>query len=182
VVRDTLPASPLPSFLTSVLFLPYLGLSLPVGDGWAGFNASPRFGALLGWRATDRLSVNAECDVDYARLETGAGGQNAGADFWDGFFSPSRHYVDLTASPLVTLRSGQIHLGPKIGWLTGRVTDGSVPITVSGIVLGFNAGLFVPYRGVSIGGLLTGSFRVFTSSSEPSGAHHTIGLLGGVLL
>jgi len=57
-----------------------------------------------------------------------------------------------------------------------------LPATGSGLLLGFNAGLFLPYRSVSVGGLLTGSFRVFTSSNEPAGAHHTMGLLAAVLL
>jgi hypothetical protein len=47
---------------------------------------------------------------------------------------------------------------------------------------GFNAGLFLPYRSVSVGGLLTGSFRAFTSTHEPFGAHHTMGLLAALLL
>ncbi|MGD0837127.1 MAG: hypothetical protein ABSB49_10850 [Polyangia bacterium] len=178
-----LPESAAPpsfSLHNSLLLLPYLGLSLPVGD--ASFNVSPRFGALLGWRASDRLSLNVECDVDYGRLETGAGGQSAGADFWHGFWDPPRHYIDLTASPLLALRAGQIRLGPKLGWFTGRATDESAPISSAGLVLGFNAGLFAPYHGVTIGGMLTGSFRIFTSSAVPAGAHQSIGLLAGVLL
>ena len=165
--------------------MPYLGFTLPVGDGWAGFNASPRFGALLGWHATDRLSLNGECDVDYVRSylrgpppfeDTPRG------SFWDGFLNPPRHYIDLTLSPLVSLRAGQVRLGPKIGWFTSKGSDDWGPASGSGLLVGFNAGLFVPYRSVSVGGLLTGSFRVFTSSNEPSGAHHTMGLMGALLL
>jgi hypothetical protein len=172
------PAAPAPGPLSRILLMPYFGFSLPVGDGWTEYNPSPRFGALLGWQATDRLSFSAECDVDYV------------SNKWSGFFDPPRHYIDLVLSPLVTLKAGQIRLGPKIGWFTSKGEDkvgstpelSAVPATGSGLLFGFNFGLFVPYGRVSVGGLLTGSFRFFTSSSEPSGAHHTMGLLAAVLL
>lgn len=167
--------------------MPYLGFTLPVVDGWAGFNPSPRFGAVFGWHATERVSLNGECDVDYvrpdhARLETDPPQLKDRASFWPGFWSPPRYYVDLTFSPLVSLRDGQVRLGPKVGWSTSRGSFEGVPATGSGLVFGFNAGLFLPYQGVSVGGLLTGSFRVFTSTAEPSGGHHTMGLLAAMLL
>ncbi|HEX7598406.1 MAG TPA: hypothetical protein VF518_09335 [Polyangia bacterium] len=178
--------APAPTHQPTILFVPYLGFSLPVGDGWARYQGSPRFGALLGWHATERLSLNGECDVDYVRstkprvpppfVDTPR------PNFWDGFWNPTRHYIDLTFSPLVSLRAGQIRLGPKIGWFTSKGSEESVPTTGSGLLIGFNAGLFLPYRGVSVGGLLTGSFRFFTSSNEPPGAHHTVSLLAAVLL
>jgi len=164
--------------------MPYLGFSLPVGDDWAGYKASSRFGALLGWHATERLSLNVECDVDHVRsapdpsMHVDMPRQN----FWDGFWNPSRHYIDLTFSPLISLRAGQVRLGPKMGWFTSTGSDDWGPAAGSGLLVGFNAGLFLPYRGISVGGLLTGSFRVFTSSSEPSSGHHTVGLLAAVLL
>ena len=175
---------PIPNHRPRILFVPYLGFTLPVGDGWAGFNASPRFGALLGWHATEKLSLNGECDVDYVRSapDPSVYVDMPRRNFWDGFWNPPRHYIDLTFSPLVSLRAGQIRLGPKIGWFTSKGSDDWGPATGSGFLVGFNAGLFLPYRGVSVGGLLTGSFRVFGSSNEPSGAHHTVGLLAAVLL
>jgi hypothetical protein len=160
---------------------------LPVGDGWAGLNPSPRFGVLLGWKATDRLSLAGEFDVDYVRPDLSRGqGQASNTDFWDGFFSPPRYYIDLAVSPLISWRAGQLRLGPKIGWFTSQGYDDidgvHVPATASGLLFGFNLGLFVPYGRVSVGGLLTGSFRFFTSASEPSSAQHTMGLLAAVLL
>jgi hypothetical protein len=91
-------------------------------------------------------------------------------------------FVDLTLSPLMSLRAGQVRLGPKIGWFSSRETDESLTADGSGLLFGFNVGLFVPYGGVSIGGLLTGSFRFFTSTNQSSGSHHTLGLLAAVLL
>ena len=177
--------APAPTHRATILFVPYLGFTLPVGDGWAGFDASPRFGALLGWHATEKLSLNGECDVDYVRSylrgpppyeDTPRG------NFWSGFWNPPRHYIDLTLSPLVSLRAGQVRLGPKIGWFTSKGSDDWGPATGSGLLFGFNVGLFLPYRSVSVGGLLTGSFRVFTSTNQPSGAHHTMGLFAAALL
>jgi hypothetical protein len=177
-------STPAPNHQPTILFVPYLGFSLPVGDGWAGYKGSSRFGALLGWHATKRLSLNGECDVDGVRS---APDRSVHVDmprqnFWDGFANPPRHYIDLTFSPLISLRAGQVRLGPKLGWFTSTGSDDWGPATGSGLLVGFNAGLFLPYRGISVGGLLTGSFRVFTSSSEPAGGHHTVGLLAAVLL
>jgi hypothetical protein len=176
---------PAPNRRPTILFVPDLGFSLPVGDGGAGYKASPRFGALLGWHATERLSLNGECDVDYARSDLRGPPPYVDTprpNFWTRFWNPPRHYIDLTLSPLVSLRAGQVRLGPKIGWFTSKGSDDWGPATGSGLLFGFNAGLFLPYRSVSVGGLLTGSFRVFTSSNEPAGAHHTMGLLAAVLL
>ncbi len=183
--QPTSLAVPTPNHRPTILFVPYLGFTLPVGNGWAGYKGSPRFGALLGWHATERLSLNGECDVDYVRSDFRGPPPYADAprpNFWTGFWNPSRHYIDLTLSPLVGLHAGQIRLGPKVGWFTSKGSDDWGPAAGSGLLVGFNAGLFLPYRSVSVGGLLTGSFRVFTSSNVPSGAHHTVGLLAAVLL
>ena len=178
-------AVPTPIHRPRILFVPYLGLSLPMGDGWAGFKGSPRFGALLGWHATEWLSLNGESDIDYVRSAPDPSSPYADMprqNFWEGFWNPPRHYIDLTFSPLVSLRAGQIRLGPKIGWFTSKESAEGSSSTGSGLLFGFNSGLFLPYRGVSVGGLLTGSFRFFTSTNQPFGAHHTVGLLASVLL
>lgn len=177
-----------PAHEPTVLFLPYLGFSSAAGDDWAGYDASPRLGLLFGWQASARLSLNIEGDIDYVRGQITTEGQSSGTSFWGGFWNPPRHYLDVALSPLVSLRAGQIRLGPKLGWFASRGVDklpswaSGVPATGSGVVVGFNAGLFVPYRGLSVGGLLTGSFRYFTSASQAFGAHHTLGLLLALLL
>jgi hypothetical protein len=76
----------------------------------------------------------------------------------------------------------RVRLGPKLGWFTSKGFDDWGPATGSGLLVGFNAGLFLPYRSVSVGGLLTGSFRVSTSGNAPASAHHTVGPLATVLL
>lgn len=149
-----------------ILLMPYLGFSIPVGNGLTGQYSSPRFGGLLGWQVGERVSVNGECDVDYG----------------DGFLDPRGHFIDLTISPLVSFGKGQLRLGPKIGWFTGKESKDAMSQTTDGLLFGFNLGLFVPYRGVMIGGLFTGSFRIFTSADPFAGARHTLGLVGGVLL
>lgn len=176
-----------PDVARSILLMPYLGFTLPVGAGSDGFNSSPRFGGLLGWHVTRHLSLNAECDVDYVRGSQESGPVAVGVtssrrSFWGGFFDPPRHYLDFALSPLVSLRSNQVVLGPKIGWFLNRgSSDAGPPASGSGMLLGFNLGLFLPWRGVSVGGLLTGSFRVLTAMTD-SGAHYTLGLLAAVLL
>jgi hypothetical protein len=174
-------AAPRPPHRPSLLFMPYIGFTLPVGHGFAGYSASPRFGALLGIEVTERLSFNVESDVDYVTPDHNLTGQQSGSTVSGGFFDPPRHYIELMASPLISFRAGRVRLGPRIGWFTSKGSEAGVPATGSGVLFGGNVGLFVPYRGVSIGGLLTGSFRFFTSSYQP-GAPHTVGLLATVLL
>jgi hypothetical protein len=64
----------------------------------------------------------------------------------------------------------------------GKNTDNGMPATSHGFVAGLNAGLFVPYRGVTLGGLVSVSLRHITSGYYPDGAYHTLGLTGAILL
>lgn len=55
------------------------------------------------------------------------------------------------------------------------------------LLFGLNAGLFVPWGAVTVVGLVDLNFRIFTRTEcsgcvYPTGAHHTLGLSGGVLL
>jgi hypothetical protein len=173
-------------------FLPYLGLNLPMGDGWAGWKPSGRLGALLGWRLAERASIHAELDIEYERPDRKARQENDACKdddecFWTGFFSPPRRYIDVAASPLVEFGRGQIRLGPKIGWFTSSDTQKGKTSTSSGVLFGLNAGLFVPWGPVTIVGLVDLNFRIFAWTAcsgclYPSDAHHTLGLSGGVLL
>jgi hypothetical protein len=166
----------------------YVGLSLAAGASWPAYNPSPRFGGLLGWRVTEMLSLNIEGDLDYVRLYSGPRITNdaecggGSSNFWCGFIHPPRHSVDITFSPLMSFRAGQIRLGPKIGWFVGKNTDQGMPATSRGFVAGLNAGLFVPYRGVTLGGLVSVSLRHIMFGYCPDGAYHTVGLTGAILL
>lgn len=169
--------------------MPYVGFSLPVGDNWAGYNPGPRFGGLLGWQVTERLSLSLEGDLDYARRDSGERTTNDAecsgdsSSFWCDFLHPPRRYVDITFSPLISFRAGQIRLGPKIGWFTGKSSDYGTTTTFRGLLAGLNAGLFHSYRGVTLAGLLSVNFRHVTSANySPSGAEHTVGLTGALLL
>jgi hypothetical protein len=185
-----LPAAPtqVPAHRPGILFMPYVGFSLPAGDTWAGFNPSPRLGGLLGWHITERLSLNVEVALDYARLDSGPRTTNdaecsEGSNFWCDFLHPPRRYVDITFSPLVSFRAGQIRLGPKIGWFTGKSSDSGTTVTFQGLLAGLNAGLFHPYRGVTLAGLLSVNFRHVTSADYySSGADRTAGLTFALLL
>jgi len=193
------PSQPQPQAITTLehrsrwLFMPYLGLNQPVGGGWASFKPGWRIGALLGWRITERASINVECDVESERPDAGKArqeldsGKNGDEDFWSGFWSPPIRTIDLAASPLVEFWHGQIRLGPKIGWFTSSDSETGATATAKGFLFGLNAGLFVPYGAVTVVGMVNLNFRKFTSTDcsgclYPTEAHHTMGLSGGVLL
>jgi hypothetical protein len=82
----------------------------------------------------------------------------------------------------MSFHAGQIRLGPKIGWFVGKNTDQGMPATSHGFLAGLNAGLFLPYRGVTLGGLVSVNLRHITSGYFPGGAYHTVGLTGALLL
>jgi hypothetical protein len=168
--------------------MPYVGFSLPEGNNWANYNASPKLGLLLGWHVTERLSLNIEGDLDYVRWDSGRRTTNDAecsgdsSSFWCDFLHPPRRYVDITFSPLVSFRAGQIRLGPKIGWFTGKGNDMGTYTTQHGLMAGLNAGIFVPCWGVTLGGLVSVNFRHVTSGDYPGGALHTVGLTGALIL
>ena len=167
----------------------HVGLSLPEGNYWANYNASPKLGVLLGWQVSERLSLNVEGDLEYVRWDSGIPRTTNDAEcsvdsksFWCEFLPP-RHYVDITFSPLISFRAGQIRLGPKVGWFMGKSADDGSAATYYGFLAGLNAGLFVPYRGVTLGGLVSFNYRHVTSADHyPIGALHTVGLTGALLL
>jgi hypothetical protein len=188
-----LPVAPTPAPVhrPGILFMPYVGFSLPVGNSSRDYNPGPRLGGLLGWHVTERLSLNVEGDLDYVRLDSGSGPRTtndadcsggSSSSFWCDILHPPQRNVDITFSPLISFRAGQIRLGPRIGWFTGKSSDYGTTATFHGLLAGLNAGLFVPYRGVTFGGLLSVNYRHVTSGDYPSGSLHTIGLTGALLL
>jgi hypothetical protein len=165
-----------------LLVAAYFGFAIPTGSDWA---SGPRVGALLGWHVVERLSLNIEGRVDYVRA-------NLGSSFWDDFFNPSGRFIDVTFSPLLGFHAGQIRVGPKIGWFVGRSDEDAGYSTSGGVLAGLNAGLFVPYRTVTVGGLISVDFRFATSTEchAPGAAtcgyladsHHALGLMFALLL
>ena len=177
------PASATPSHQRGIVFLPYLGFNLPVGASLDHYSVGFRLGALLGCHVTPRLSLNGECSLDFMDADTDS-------SFWH----PHEHAVDVAMSPLVYFRSGQIVVGTKLGWFSNARSSPALTWNGQGIVLGLNAGLFIPVHKVMVGGLLSAALREFASFScvdynpedrETCGYHTnpttTVGLTGAVL-
>jgi hypothetical protein len=167
-----------------LVFIPNLGLNLPVGTLDRSYSAGLRVGALVGWHLSPRVSINGELTLDLMD-----------ADKDSSFVAAHEYYLDFALSPLFHFRSGAIVVGPQLGWFvnsrsqdagTGRealFTGGSrsgsglfgpdaatVAVhTGQGLVLGINAGGFVPTRKVAIGLLAGFTFRRF-AIAECSGS------------
>ena len=121
------------------LIAPYLGIhSYQQQDA---FNLDPglRVGAFAGGRLNDIASLNAEVKMDL----TNASNVPSGTSF-------SEYALDFTFSPLFQLPAGSVEvvIGPKVGLFISRAhqTDAAsdLSIELTGLVLGGNAGLFVP--------------------------------------
>ena len=177
------PAGATPSHQRGIVFAPYLGFNLPMGSTLDNYSLGFRLGALLGWHVTPRISLNGECSMDLMDADT------------DGLWRPRELYVDVALSPLVHIRSSQIVVGPKVGWFSNARSSPTLTWNGQGILVGLNAGLFIPVRKVKVGGLLSAAVREFTSFScedhstsptfETCGYHKnpakTVGLTGAVL-
>lgn len=148
------PAAPvaLPSYRTGFLAMPYVGVDIPVAAGSDGYALCVRVGTLLGWHITPKLSLNGEIGWDIMNHDTDP-------NIW----RPSEHDLDLTLSPLLHLRSGEIVIGPKVGWFGNTRSTRGLTGNGQGVVFGLNAGWFFPLRKVVIGGLLNATFRHFAS-------------------
>ena len=174
----TEPTAPLPA--RGPVFIPSLGLNLPVGTLAKSYSSGLRVGALAGWRFTDRLSVNGEIALDLMDADNDTSG-----------LKPHEYYVDALISPLVHLRSGDIVVGPKIGWFINRRTQSAssvtaqeclnstgtrsncsnpdaptvVPHSGQGLLIGINAAGFVPVGKLRLGLLASGTFGRFITAS-----------------
>jgi hypothetical protein len=158
-----------------LVFIPNLGLNLPVGTLDRSYSAGLRVGALVGWHLSPRVSLNGELTLDLMD-----------ADRDSSFVAPHEYYLDFALSPLFHFRSGAIVVGPQLGWFVNRRSQGAgtgrealftggsrsgsslgpdaptVAVhTGQGLVLGINAGGFVPMRKVAIGLLADFTFRRF---------------------
>jgi hypothetical protein len=160
-----------------LVFIPALGLNLPVGTLAESYSAGFHAGALAGWRLTRRLSLNGEVALDLMD-----------ADHDASILRPHEHYFDVLLSPLVHFRSGDVVVGPKLGWFVNRRTQyagtvrecmfltgtrsgcGSDAPTVvehsgQGFLVGANAAGFVPVGGVHVGLWASGTFGRFVTAT-----------------
>lgn len=143
------------------VLIPYFGFNLPVATTANSYSAGFRLGGLAGWYLTPRFSIDGEFTLDLMDGDTDSS-----------ILKPHEHYLDFVLSPLFHFRSGEILIGPKLGWFTNSrsVSNDSFtpgPIleahTGQGILFGINAGGFVPFGKLAIGLLASADFRHFTT-------------------
>ena len=148
-----------------LVLVPYFGFNLPVGSLAEVYSAGFRFGALVGWHVTPRMSMNGELTLDFMDADTDSS-----------FVKPHERYLDFALSPLLHFRSGEIVVGPKLGWFTNNRSDsdddrvvyltygtrlGLGPHSGQGLLLGINAGGFISVGKLAIGLVASGTFRHF---------------------
>lgn len=156
--KPTAPTSAAPLLTDSVprrglVLMPSVGFAVPVGStAEGGYSSSYRLGALIGWHLTSLFSLNGECNLEFVDA-------NTDASFW----RPHELFADFTLSPLFHIQSGEVLIGPKLGWFRDARSEGERSGRGQGYLLGLNAGLFLPLRGLMVGGLVSGAFRHFTS-------------------
>jgi hypothetical protein len=150
-----------PAFRRGFLWMPYLGVNVPVGDTSNGVSTGLRLGGIFGFNVGPFLSLNGELTVDVLNLDSAAGMSATGAEV-DFAFSPLFH-IDLPALELV--------VGPKLGFfgMSATYSQSGYPDSTfsgSGLAYGFNAGVFIPLGRIAIGGLLNFTGRSYSSACQ----------------
>lgn len=139
--------------------VPFIGFHNYAGDGGEFTGPGLRIGTLLGGRLNENWSLNGELLFDFTNWNHAA------------YVNTSERWWDLAFSPLIHLPLGKLEVvvGPKLGFSRGSgkrypdVQVGENDQTLSAIVFGLNAGLFVPVGGgAMIGGLLNVQSRAVT--------------------
>jgi hypothetical protein len=143
------------------LFIPYLGVNIPVGRASDGLSPGLRIGGIFGFNLPPFLSLNGELTFDLLN-PTGSA-----SDY-------SEVMYDVAFSPLFHLRIPQLEfvVGPKIGYYGYYVSDswgGSSNDLESGYSYGLNVGAFVPLGRMAIGGLFSLVGRHVSSSCDNYG-------------
>ena len=174
-----------PPYRRGFLWMPYLGLNVPVGDTSNGLSTGLRLGGIFGFNVGQFLSLNGELTIDILNIDTPSG------------VSASAAEVDFTFSPFFHFGIPQLEfvVGPKIGFFGMSMSmsqSGYSDSTASGsgLAYGFNAGVFIPLGRIAIGGLLNFTGRSYSSycandicGDVPSGfpSDNFIGFSGALL-
>jgi hypothetical protein len=147
-----------PAYRRGFLWMPYLGLNVPVGDTSNGVSTGLRLGGIFGFNVGQFLSLNGELTIDILNVDSAMGVSTTAAE------------VDFTFSPFFHFNVPGIEfvVGPKLGFFGMSSTmsqSGSQDSTFSGsgLAYGFNAGVFIPLGRVAIGGLFNFTGRSFSS-------------------
>jgi hypothetical protein len=152
------PISAVPAYRRGILWMPYIGVNVPVGDTAKGDSTSLRLGGIFGVNVGQFLSLNGELTIDILSLDTAPGESSSGAVI-DFAFSPFFHF---------NIPGLEFVVGPKLGFFASSSTysqSGSPDSTYSGsgLAYGFNAGVFIPLGRIAIGGLFNFTGRSYSS-------------------
>ena len=149
---------PEPAYRRGFLWMPYIGVNVPVGVSSNGDSTGLRLGGIFGFNVGQFLSLNGELTIDVLNLDTNPGVSATGA------------IVDFTFSPFFHLNVPGLEfvVGPKLGFFGMSTTysqSGYQDSTYSGsgLAYGFNAGVFIPLGRIAIGGLLNFTGRSYSS-------------------
>jgi hypothetical protein len=160
-----------PAYRRGFLWMPYLGLNVPVGDTSKVISTGLRLGGIFGFNVGQFLSLNGELTIDILNVDSAMGVSTTAAE------------VDFTFSPFFHFNVPGIEfvVGPKLGFFGMSSTmsqSGSQDSTFSGsgLAYGFNAGVFIPLGRVAIGGLFNFTGRSFSSQcfSDPSTNYNSV--------
>lgn len=153
-------SEPLLPFERGVLFLPYLGLSLPLGSNSDSYAVGHNFGALIGVHVSQGFSLNVEINVDY---------MNPGP-------LATETQTDFALCPLIQSRRARhvVVFGAKLGRFsitrslggTGSYSSSETSYSASGFVWGAILGSFVPVGPVALGGLTQITVRNLSSNCD----------------
>lgn len=160
-LADTAPEPPLLPFQRGILFLPYLGLSYPVGSHSDSYATGHNFGAMIGIHLTRGFSLTTEINVDY--MSPGPLATETQTDFTLGPLfqsSGARHFwvlgVKLGAFKIIRSVSGEASNG----------ADEGESYSNSGFVWGVTFGGFVPVGPVALGGLARITARYLSGNCD----------------
>jgi hypothetical protein len=149
---------PGPAYRRGFLWMPYIGVNVPVGVSSNGDSTGLRLGGIFGFNVGQFLSLNGELTVDILNLDGGSGVSASGA-MVDFTFSPFFHF---------NVPGLEFVVGPKLGFFDTSSTysqSGYQDSTYSGsgLAYGFNAGVFIPLGRIAIGGLINFTGRSYSS-------------------
>jgi hypothetical protein len=138
-----------PSGHRGLLAMPYLGINGFAGDTGNGVGPGVRIGGLLGFFASPMFSLNGELSIDFMNLDQNTYPDTAGVR------------ASLSIAPLFHIPAGgnlELVAGPKLGVWDEELSDtagSNMTASVSGYLVGLNAGLFARTGHLWVGGLFT---------------------------
>jgi hypothetical protein len=161
--QATNQSEPLPSFQRGILFLPYLGLSLPLGVNSGSYAVGHNFGALIGIHLTPGFSISTEINVDY--MSPGPLATETQTDYALGPLLQSGNARHVW---VLGMKLGAFNIKRSVGGTaTNRYSETTgTSYSNSGFVWGVTFGGFVPVGPVALGGLVRITARFLSSNCE----------------